>query len=475
MNADRPAETCAAAAAAWFAAVNLEDIPHDVIAHAKLRLLDLLGVTLAASATEYGRVVRTAIAALAGGEASGSSSVVGIADRVAPVWAAFANGTLAHALIFDDTHNETIVHPSGPIAGASLAIAGTEPIGGADFLATFIGATELTCRIGLAAVGQFHRSGFQPTAIIGPLGAAFAASRLYGLDVRQTISAVGNAGSFASGILESWSDGTWTQLLHPGWAAHSGVAAAILARSGWSGPSSVLEGRFGVFRTHVQQNGFPFAFERITAGLGESWESRRISFKPYPCAHVVHPFLDAALALHREGLRIDDIEHIECRIAGYMVPVVCEPLHTKRQPASDAQARTSLQYSLAEALVTGKLDATAYSPAALRDPAILALAGRIAYTIDATAPDSKTFRGWIVVTTRDGRRIERIESSNRGSPDHPLSPEEVRQKFRSNAATRIQPNAAFDIERFVDDLEREPSMDALLAACSPRASQATAA
>ena len=456
--------TCTTTAVHWLSRLELADVPDDVIAHAKLRMLDMLGVSLAASALEYGRVIRAAVVELGG---PGTTAMVGFPDRVAPVWAAFGNGALAHALIFDDTHNETIVHPSGPVVGAALAVGASEGTDGSELLTAIIGATELTCRIGLAAVGQFHKSGFQPTAIVGPLGAAFVASRLCRLDERRMVHAVGNSGSFAAGINESWSDGTWTQLLHPGWAAHSGVAAAILARAGWSGPASVMEGDFGLFRSHVQQPGYAFAFDRITQGLGKEWESRRISFKPYPCAHVLHPFLDAILALHRDGLTADAVERIECRIARYMVPVVCEPAAGKQRPVSDAQARTSLQFSLAEALVTARLDASSYSAAALRDPRILSLAQRVEYTIDETAPDSRQFKGWIIVETRDGRRLEKIESFNRGGPDHPLRPDEVREKYHRNAATRIRTDAAASLERFVMDLETQPGLPPLFAACSP--------
>jgi 2-methylcitrate dehydratase PrpD len=464
MGIEGSAPTCATIAARWLARLALVDVPLDVVAGAKLRLLDVLGVMLAASATDYGRVIRASVLELA---SAGSSPLIGFSDRVAPVWAAFANGALAHALIFDDTHNETIVHPSGPVIGAALATAAGGHTSGEALLTAVIGATELTCRLGLAAVGQFHKSGFQPTAILGPLGAAFAAARLIGLDETKTVHAVGNAGSFASGINESWSDGTWTQLLHPGWAAHSGVAAAVLAKHGWSGPASVLEGRFGLFRSHVQQPNYPFAFERITAELGDVWESRRISFKPYPCAHVVHPFLDAILALYREGLRAESVERIECRIAGYMAPVVCEPYVTKIEPASDAQARTSLQFSLAEALVTGHLDAQSYSREALRDPRILALARRIHYTIDDAAPDSRQFRGWVVVTTKDGRTLERIERFNRGSPDQPLRPDEVRDKFLRNATTRLRPRAAKSVAGFVEVIESRDALTPLFNACNP--------
>ena len=460
---DPAAVTCTTACARWLGALQLDDVPADVVEHAKLRLLDVIGVMLAASALEYGRVIRSAVLDLSG---PGPSAIVGLGDRVRPVWAAFGNGALAHALIFDDTHNETIVHPGGPVAGAALALVEAQPITGAALLTALVGATEITCRLGLAAVGQFHKSGFQPTAIVGPLGAAFVASRLYGLTERATVHAVGNSGSFASGINESWSDGSWTQLLHPGWAAHSGIAAAALARAGWSGPAAVVEGRFGVFRSHVQQPGFAFTFERVTRDLGTQWESRHISFKPYPCAHVLHPFLDAILALRAEGLTAQAVERIDCPIADYQVPVVCEPADTKRRPVSDAQARTSLPFSLAEALVTGRLDASSYSARALHDPTILSLAERIRYVPDTSAPDSRQYKGWVIATTRDGRRHERVEAFNRGSLENPLSPHDVRDKFRHNAATCLPPTQVATIERLVLDLEQQSDTRSLLAACA---------
>lgn len=454
----------AQALAGWFSRLTFDDLPTDIVAHAKLRILDTLGVALAASALDYGHVIRAATAELSG---PGASHVIGSGDPVAPVWAAFGNGMLAHALIFDDTHNETIIHPSSPIVSAALALGEAVQATGREFLTAVIGATELTCRIGLAAVGQFHKAGFQPTAIVGPLGAAYAASRLHRLDETAMVHAVGNSGSFASGINESWTDGTWTQLLHPGWAAHSGVAAAILAKNGYSGPASVIEGRFGLFRTHVQRPGYPFTFERLLHGLGEHWECRRISFKPYPCAHVIHPFLDALLTLHRGGLRAHDVSRIVCPIAAYMVPVVCEPLDTKRRPASDAQARTSLQFSLAEALVRGRLDATSYSTEALQDPSILDVADRVDYMIDATAPDSRQFKGWVIVETRDGRTLEKVEPFNRGSPDHPLSEEAVLEKFFRNARMAISQDRADRLAERVRALEDEATLARIIEACLP--------
>jgi 2-methylcitrate dehydratase PrpD len=451
------------ALAQWFARLSPDDVPSDLVAHAKLRILDTLGVALAASSLEYGKVIRDAAQALGGDD---GSRIVAFGDRVAPAWAAMANGMLAHALIFDDTHNESIVHPSSPLLSVALAVGEAVDCTGAEALTAFIGATEILCRIGLVAQGGFHKAGFQPTAIVGPVGAAYLASRLYGLDQAAMVYAAGLTASFASGVTESWTDGTWAQLLHPGWAAHSGVAAALLAKNGFSGPATALEGRFGLFRTHVQQPAFQFAYDRVLAGLGTDWESRRISFKPYPCAHVIHPFLDAMLALHREGLTAADIQRVECPIAEYMIGVVCEPAHEKRRPASDAQARTSLQYSLAEAMMRGRLDALSYRPEALRDPAILELADKIEYTVDVGAPTSRQFKGWVVVHTRDGRVLERIEPFNRGSPENPIAKEDVVHKFEGNATLALPDARVADLLAIVMDLENQGSLAPLMCACS---------
>ncbi len=415
----------------WMTALAWEDIPADLIEHAKLRVLDTLGVTLAASTLEYGAVMRNTVADI---ENTGTSSLLGSGQKASAPWAALANGMLAHALIFDDTHNESIVHPSSPLVSTAFAVGQAMNASGRDFLLGIIGGSELACRVGLLAEGEFHRVGFQPTAIAAPFGCAYAAARLYGLDAGKMAHAAGITGSMAAGINESWSDGAWAQLMHPGWGAHSGISAALLAKSGYTGPSTVFEGRFGVLRTHVQKPDFNFRFERLESQLGERWESRNISFKPYPCAHVIHPFLDALMALRREGLRADQVRRIVCPIAGYMVRIVCEPLSEKRRPLTPAQARTSLQYTLAEALHLGRLDATSYAASSMQDASILELAGRIEYVIDDTAPDSRAFKGWVIVETQDGRRLEMVEPFTRGSQENPMSAEDVAQKFRLNAA-----------------------------------------
>ena len=464
---DRPAATASITErlAHWIAHLAYDELPADVVAATKLRLLDFLGLVLVGGDTPMGAAIRQAANDLGSGT---DSHMLGQAAPLPAASAALANGAFAQALEFDDTHNETIIHVSSPVVAAALALAEANGTSGRDLLCALAGASEITCRIGLAAPGQFHARGFHSTGMIGTFGAAFAAGRTLGLPERGIVQAAGIAGSQASGILECWADGSWAKFLHPGWAAHAGVVAATLARAGFTGPARVLEGRFGFFPSHL--HGLPFDFARTTAGLGESWESRNISFKPYPTAHVLHSFVDAILHLHdREGLRADAVESIVCPIAAYMVPIVCEPRAEKLQPASDAQARVSLPYTIAEALHYGKLTATSYRAADLRDPGLLQLAGKVSHRIDESAPGREQYKGWVIVETRDGRRLERIEPFNRGSRQRPMAAADIVGKFRSNAGTVLAEPAIERILSLTETLEELPSVRELVELCTHRA------
>src|SRR5581483_12174500 len=194
------------------------------------------------------------------------------------------------------------------------------------------------------------------------------------------------------------------KFLHPGWAAHSGIAAALLARAGTTGPAAIFEGRFGLFASHLQDPSVPRNLERIVDRLGERWESRNASFKPFPAAHVLHPYIDALLRLRRRhGIAPADVARIECPVAAFIVPIVCEPVAEKTAPASDSHGRVSLQYTLAEVLALGALGKTAYRDSSLSDPDILSLARRIDYVVDPTYPGPGHFKGEVRVLLKDGR------------------------------------------------------------------------
>jgi 2-methylcitrate dehydratase PrpD len=444
----------------WASGVTFDDVPDDVVEATKLRILDVVGLALAGAETPFGRSTRAAAVAMS---PPGPCRVFGAGERVGVTTAAFANGACAQALEYDDTHNESIVHMSSPAVASALAISEIAPVSGRDLVAAVAVGNEISCRIGSVAPGQFHRRGFHPTGLFAPFGVTYLAGRLLGLDAARMARAAGICGSFAAGILECWVDGTHPKFLHPGWAAHSGIVAAFLAREGMTGPAEVLEGRFGLFASHLQDPQAARDFERVTGGLGTKWESRNSSLKPFPAAHVIHPYLDALLRLRTaHAIAAADVERIDCPVAAFIVPIVCEPTAEKFAPASDSHGRVSLQYSLAEALHAGALGRNAYAPESLRNPEILSLARRVRYHVDPDFPGPGRFKGAVRVTLRDGRSFAEVEEYNRGSAENPMSYEEIRRKFDENASSFL-PQAARDrLAEQIRHVERLPDASALV-------------
>ncbi len=451
--------------ATWASRLRFEDLPPDVIHATKLRVMDVIGLSLAGAETPFGRSTRAAAMALS---PPGPCRVLGTGDRLGIATAAFANGAFSQALEFDDTHNESIVHMSSPAVAAALALSETGPVSGRDLIAAIAIGNEISCRVGSVASGQFHKRGFHPTGLFATFGAACLASKLLGLDAPQMAQAAGICGSFASGLLQCWVDGTQTKFLHPGWAAQSGITAAFLARAGTTGPAEVFEGRFGLFASHLQDPEQPRDYGRIRDGLGTHWESRNSSFKPFPAAHVLHPYISAILRLRaRHGIAPAAVERIDCPVTAFIVGIVCEPSEEKFAPASDSHGRVSLQYSLAEALALGSLGKNAYRKESLRDPAILALARRVHYCTDPNYPGPGRFKGEVTVTLKDGRAFHELEEYNRGSVENPMTDGEIRAKFDENANGFLNAAARDRLAGLIGGLEALEDASALVGCACP--------
>ncbi|MGH6914076.1 MAG: MmgE/PrpD family protein, partial [Geminicoccales bacterium] len=254
-------------------------------------------------------------------------------------------------------------------------------------------------------------------------------------------NAAGIAGSFAAGILECWVDGTQSKFLHSGWAAHSGITAACLANTGTTGPEAVLEGRFGLFSSHLQDPDAARDFSRIEGRLGSFWESRRASFKPFPAAHVLHPYIDAILKLRRaHAIAPATVARIIVPVAPYILGIVCQPQGEKRRPRSDSHGRVSMQYTLAEALHAGRLGKDAYQRTSLENPDILRLADLVEIEPDPSFPGPERFKGAVRIVMTDGTVHETIEEHNRGSAENPMTPDEIIGKFDENASDVLTPD-----------------------------------
>jgi 2-methylcitrate dehydratase PrpD len=284
------------------------------------------------------------------------------------------------------------------------------------------------------------------------LVAAAAASRLRGLSASETCNALGIAGSQASGLLEFLADGSQTKPLHAGWAALAGIVAASLAAGGATGPASVLEGRFGLLRSHLEE----FDEEGLADGLGSRSETPNIAFKPYPACHCTHTVLDAVAAAE---LRPEDVEEVVALVpSAVAVKLVLEPRERKLRPASPYDAKFSLPYCVGALLVRGDLGVDAFSPEALADKDVLALADRVTYEI-VPFDGGNDLSGGIRARTGSGT-VERRVVRPRGGPENPMAPDELREKFRRNAALALAEEDAERLLETLDGLEERQVTDA---------------
>ena len=386
------------------------------------------------------------------GQASGASA----AD------AALINGGLIHSLEFDDTHTASIAHGSAVIAAGALAVAEAQGASGAALLGAYARGWEVMIRMGLAAPNGFHARGFMSTSVTGTLAVALLAAELMGLDEDRTVAAVGIALSQASGVMEFLTNGSSVKSLHPGWAAHGGVVAAMLARSGMTGPETSLDGKHGLFRQFTGDEAAAGRFRGLIGDLGHEWHLPRAAYKFYPCCHYLHPFIEAAGKLADRGVRAGDVERILCRVPQGEAAVICEPWETKQAPDTGHAARWSLPITVAARLVEGKIDlATFESPA---NTAVRELARRVQWEPLPGARFPERFEAEIVCETK-GTATETVRIEDVfGNHTRPPGTDAVAAKFRANAARSLSADAVGALERTLEDLPRATGTAALSAA-----------
>ena len=425
----------------------LDDVPADVAAAASRLALDTLGNALAAAREDFGRAVLDVAEGLGGPP---ESALLGRRTRVAAANATLANATLAHGLDFDDTREDAIVHTGCVAVTTALAAAEAARADGRALLEATIAAVEVMCRIGLAVPGALHARHFHPTSITSSFAAAAAAARLGGLTEDRLVHAFGICGSQAAGIIEYLADGSWTKRLHPGWGAHAGVVAVQLARAGFTGPETVLEGGHGLYAAFA--GGHDVArLDDVLDSLGRTWELAELTLKPYPCGSIAQPYMDCAARL-RDRVRHDEIAAIRCRTAAGPVPRLWEPLAAKHAPVNGYAAKFSLPYLIAAILVRGRAGLAEFADEAVRDAAVLAVARRVRYELDATIDYPRQFVGDVEITLTDGRVLRERQDRPRGGPDAPLTRAEVDAKFRGNAGLVLPANAVEGVIRAVDGL-----------------------
>jgi 2-methylcitrate dehydratase PrpD len=405
-----------------------EDLPSAVVERAKLLILDAIGIAFASTTFDFAYDALAALQTFGPGD----QPVIGLPARLNLRDAVLMNGLLIHGLDFDDTHLSGIVHASASAVPTALGVAAARHLPGRDLLLGYVLAVEVAARVGVAAKGGFHRAGFHPTGVAGAFGCAVAAGRLGRLTTAELAVAQGVALSLASGTLEFTQEGAWTKRIHPGWAAGAGITAAAFAHHGFLGPELPYEGRDGLYRTHLQKPDIA-DLASLTKGLGEEWQLDEVAVKLFPSCHFTHACIDAALTLaDNERLSVDDIAGITCLVHRDVMPVICEPRDRKIAPSSDYEAKFSLPFVVAAALVHGRFTLNELRPSALGDARTLDLASRITHEHDPDSGYPRFYSGEVILRTTDGRELRHREQITRGAPERPVTPDDVIAKFRGN-------------------------------------------
>ena len=401
-----------------------EDLPAAAVETARNLFVDVAGLAVAARREAY------IAATLAASERGGSCTALGHAGAFDAFSAALVNGTAAHGEDYDDTFEGGPVHSGAVVVPAVLAACEREQLGGDRLLVGIVTGVELLCRLSLVAPMATHKAGFHPTAVFGALAAAGAVAAALRLPPRVIASAIGIAGSMASGIIEYLAEGTWTKRMHAGWAAQSGVRAALMARGGFEGPRTVLEGTHGFYRAFAPSR--PADFGPLLDFLGRRWVMETIAFKPYACGTMTQPFIDCAIRLTETGVRARDITAIVCDVAEGTVHRLWEPLATKHRPPTSYAAKFSTPFCMAVAFTDRKAGFAQFAEQRVHDAAVLELAAKIRYRINPDDEYPRNFTGHLRATLRDGSEREFRQPYMRGGAHAPLALAELETKFMEN-------------------------------------------
>jgi 2-methylcitrate dehydratase PrpD len=454
--------TIAETLATRIAGVIWDGLPDAARHWAKVAILDTVGCILAGADEPCARIAAK-VAAMGG--TNGSCVVFGTQHRVGPMDAASINGTAAHALDYDDCSDTLGGHPSAPILPALFALAETRGANGRDFITAYIAGWETETRIARGVNFHHYEKGWHPTATLGVFGATAACARLLRLPVEQTARALALAATFSSGVKANF--GTMTKPLHVGQAARNGLYAALLAAEGFTSSTDAIEHRQGFLRVFNGEG--HFSTDPIVAEWGSPWDivDPGLTIKQYPCCGSTHPAIDAMLMLVREN---DLTPAMVTRIESQTHPR--RLAHTDRpDPRGALDAKFSVQYCLARALVSGQVLIEHFEDGRYDEPEVRAVLRRV---VASAWPErqmdlSEHFGADVQVTLADARVLRKSVSRPLGrGPSIPLPSDLLRGKFIDCARRALPVEAAHQLHALLDRLETVNDMRELTGATVPR-------
>jgi 2-methylcitrate dehydratase PrpD len=407
--------------ASYIVSSRIESIPDDVIHEAKRSLLNWVGCAVGGSGEP---AVDTAIRALLPFSGKPEAGLLARPERFDPLYAAVINGISGHVYEYDDTTPMNYIHPTPPVASALFAYTAANATGGREFLHAFLMGFEAESRVGNAVYPAHYEAGWHITATAGVFGAAAAVGKLLGLSTQEMIWAMGLAATQASGIREMF--GSMAKSFHAGHAARNGYASAVLAKAGFTAGEQAIEGARGFAAVLASR----YDLSKVTAGLGEDFQIRYNTYKPYPCGIVVQPTIDGCIDLHSDYHPApESIKAVRIRVA----PLVLD-LCNKRDITRGLDSKYSIYHAAAIGLVRGKGGLREFTDNAANDPQIKRVRERVSAVADASITEDQSR---IEVELEDGRTINRFVEESLGNIRRPLSDAQLEDKFRDQAVPKL--------------------------------------
>ena len=449
-NLDIQAETLTKTLCGYLAAAQFDDLSAAAKHEARRGVLDWIGCALAGSGH---KTITTLLAVLQEISGRPQATVFGRKLRLGLTDAPLANGQMGHVLDYDDTHmGGVVLHTSSPVLAALFALAERAPVSGADFMLAYATGFEAGVRSGRTAPGH-HKGGWHLTGTLGTIAAGAACGKLLKLDRQRLTYTLGIAATQAAGMQQN--RGTMGKSFHAGKAASNGVLAALLAERGFDSTQEIIEGKKGFARIYSDVA----APEQLTAGLGQGFENGWMietnGHKPYACGVVLHPLIDAVIALrNREAIDPAAVSEIALRVNPLVLSITGVV-----EPSTGLQSKFSTVHSAAVALIDGSAGVAQYSDAKAADPAVAALRRKVKAVADDTLRKDEAY----AAITAGGRRHDIHIAHASGTADNPMSDAAIEAKFMANAAPVIGRERAERARDFVQSLETQPDMRALIA------------
>ena len=429
--------------------MKFNDLSDEVIDCAKYRFLDWISVACRGSIEEPSQTIYRFVRELEKGE----GVIVGTGEKVPYLYSALANGTSSHSIEMDDVNNESSLHPGEVVFPSALATGEMAGASGKRFILAVVLGYEVMIRLGTALGPEnSYKRGFHPTGTCGTFGSSVASSKILGLQEEAFLNAIGISGSQAAGSMEYLAQGAWTKPFHAGWAAHSGMVAALLSRKGYKGPSSILEGRDGFL--HAYSDGADPS--RVLEGVGSGFQILRTSVKTHACCRYMQPPIDAVLKIVKENnIGPEQVKKITIGVLRAGAPLIAEPIESKYNPQSIVDAQFSMPFGAAAALLYGRAGLKEFQPSTIRSKPVGEMMRKVECIVDPELDRTfpQQWRATAEILTQDGKQYSTTVEYPKGDPENPLSWEEMIERFHDLTGQIMKKDQRLKIVEAVQKLD----------------------